>query len=163
MKILIDTPDLLVLEHRPILLGLSLTALTLILVFAALSNYADGYAARGHFVLFLTAALMGPAFWFAIERVQVTFDRSVGTVTWRARRFSGERVTTHALGEVTRAMLQTRKGNHDTADSHRVALVLGTERLENRHGLTRSYRSGPHAEKVVQRINAWLDSRSITA
>ncbi|MCV3271787.1 hypothetical protein [Roseobacter sinensis] len=162
MKVLIDTPDRLVLEHRPILFGLGLVALTLLLVYAAMIHYAEGRAATGHFVFFITAALMGPAFWFAVERVQVTFDRHAGTVTWRVRRLSGDRVETYSLDQVTRAMLQTRKGDHDSSDTHRVALVLGADRWENRQGLTRSYRSGPQAERIVGQINRWLDSARAT-
>lgn len=158
MKILTDTPDRLVIEHRPILLAAALVAMTLLLLYASMAAFAEGDPGKAVFVLVVTALLMVPSFWFAVERVQVTFDRTAQTLTLRKRRLNGERFETHPLGDVTRAMLQTRKGDHDTADCHRVALVLGADRLENRHGLTRSYRSGPQAEKVVQRINAWLDS-----
>ena len=163
MKIMTDTPERLVLEHRPLLLALLLVMLTLMLIYATMAAYAEGDTGKAFFTLAVTVVLMVPSFWFGIERVQVIFDRREKTCTVRKRRLSGDLFETHPLDTVTRAMLQTHKGNRDDPDSHRVALVLGADRLENRHGLTHSYRSGPRAQKVVQRINAWLDSARSTA
>ncbi|WP_298974758.1 hypothetical protein [uncultured Roseobacter sp.] len=158
MKILIDTPDRLVIESRPILLSLALVAMILVLLYAAFSAYSAEEIGKAFFILVITIVLMGPSLWFAVERVQVVFDRRAQTCSLHKRRMSGDERQTHPLSDVTRAMIQTRKGDHDNADTHRIALVLGADRLEKRHGLTQSYRSGPQAEKVVQRINAWLDS-----
>ncbi|WP_299778808.1 hypothetical protein [uncultured Roseobacter sp.] len=163
MRILTDTPDRLVIEHRPLLLALALVALTLLLLYAAMASYAEGDTGKALFVLAVTLLLMGPSFWFAVERVQVIFDRRARTYTLRKRRLAGDQFETHPLDTVTRAMVQTHKGNHEDPDCHRVALVLGADRLENRHGLTHSYRSGQQARQVVGRINAWLDSARSTA
>lgn len=159
MKVVFDTPERLVLQYRPVLLSMALLAATLVMVYAALHNAAEGEPGTAVLCLVATLVLLGPALWFAVERVDVIFDAAKGRCTIRKRRMSGHQAEDHKLDTILRAMIQTYKSSDsDGADMHRVALVIGAESLENRHGLTRSYRSGTQAARTVERVNAWLDA-----
>ncbi|WP_298839835.1 hypothetical protein [uncultured Roseobacter sp.] len=158
MKIVTDTPHLLVLEYRPWRLTLCLVAFVLFIGWVSMDAWAGGDRGSAVFAALVTLGLLCPALWLATERVQVIFDRREGACTLRRKRRSGYHAQSHPIGQITRAMVQTYKGGHDDPDGHRIALVLGKDHPDNRVGLTRSYRSGPQAEKAVDRINAWLDS-----
>ena len=158
VKIVTDTPDRLVLEYRPWMLSLGLAGLCVFMMWVALDAWNSGDKGTAGLVLVIIAGLLGPALWFATERVQVVFDRREGHCILRRKRLTGCHTESHPLARITRAMVQTHKGGQDDPDSHRVALVIGPDSLENRHGLTRSYRSGNGADETVSRVNAWLDS-----
>lgn len=156
MKILIDTPEKLVLGHRPVAWSLALVAGTLLLVYAGMDTLAQGETFKAALCFISAVGLMGPALWFFVERVEVVLDGRQKRCTIRRRRMSGDRTEQHSLASITRAMVQTHKGSDEHADTHRVALVIGADTLANRHGLTRSYASGPQAANTVTRINDWL-------
>lgn len=158
MQIVHDTPEQLVLRHRPVLLSAVLLLTTLYVAYAGLGNAAHGNTADALICLVAVLGLAGPGFWFAVERVDVIFDAARNRCTIHKRRMSGSHSEEHRLGSITRAMVQTLRGSSGDEGSHRVALVIGAEKLENRHGLTRSYASGQQAAQAVKRINDWLST-----
>jgi hypothetical protein len=157
MKIVRQTPERMVLLHRPLLLCGVLAAGALLLMGVGLWNLATDEWFKGAVALLATAALTVPALWFAAESVDVVLDADAGTCTIDTRRLSGPLHETINLSGIERAMVQTHKGPGDTSGAHRVALVLSPGRLEDRRALTPGYAGGRGAADVVARINAWLE------
>ncbi|QJF52647.1 hypothetical protein [Roseobacter ponti] len=156
MKIIEDTPDRLVFESRPVLFAFMAAAMALALTAAAIGLFTSGAPGRG---LLLTACLVllaVPMIFVTFERVRVIFDAREGICTLRRRNLRGDGTRTHKLSTVIRAMVQTRKGDGESSDAHRIALVIGADTAANRHPLTRFHVSGPAAETATDRINAWL-------
>jgi hypothetical protein len=156
MIISTDTPALLTVTHRPVALIAALVAAAGLLTFLAGYNLYQGNTGKALLTLLLTLGVLGPCLWFGMERVQVSFDAAAGTCAIEVRRLTGTTSQTLPLADIDRAMLQTHKGQSDTRDAHRVALVLGENRAENRRPLTTGYSTGPAAARAVDRINDWL-------
>ena len=159
MRIVCNTPEKLVLRHRPVLLSAGLLAGTLYLAYAGIDNAVNGETVNAFVCLLATLCMMGPGLWYSVERVDVVFDAIGHRCRIYKRRMSGNQSEEHDLADITRAMVQTYKGTDGGGDTHRVALVIGPEKLENRHGLTRSYWSGAEAARTVSRVNEWLAAR----
>ena len=159
MRLLRQTPQELVLLHRPVVLCAVLVLMTLALAAATFWNVAQAEWLKAGLGALCTFGLMAPAIWFATERVDVRFDATRDEERISTRRLSGSSVEAHALGQVKRAMVQTLKGPSDTSGAHRVALELEPGGADNRLALTTGYASGRGAEELVTRINSWLHAR----
>jgi hypothetical protein len=153
-----QSPERLVLLHRPVLLCAVLCAGALYLLAVAMWNMAQGDWAKAALALVSALGVAGPAIWFAAERVDVVFDANKDRVTISTRRLSGAQHETHPLQRVQRAMAQTHIGQSDSARAHRVALVMDSGNAEDRLPLTTGYASGRGATDLVDRINGWLDT-----
>jgi hypothetical protein len=134
-----------------------------LLLWLAGYNFYLGNTGKALLSLLLALAVLGPSLWFGMERVQVTFDATAAGCRIEVLRLSGPTEEWLPLAEIDRAMLQTHKGQSDTRDAHRVALVLGENRIENRRPLTTGYSSGPAAARAVDRINGWLEAHRSSA
>ena len=156
MRLLRQSPQELVLLHRPVVLCAALVALTLALLAVTLWNLWAGEWVKAGVGLLSTAALAAPALWFAAERVDVRFDAVSGQCTISTRRLNGSLQEVYTLDQIDRAMVETHKGPSDTAGAHRVALVLSPGRTEDRRPLTKGYASGRWAKDLTERINRWL-------
>lgn len=154
-----QSPQRLVLLHRPVMLCAALGLGVLLLVFATFWNISQGDWVKAGTAFVCTLALMAPALWFAAERVDVAFDAPSAQVTIHTRRLSGSQQETYPLPQVQKAMVQTHKGPSDTAGSHRVALVLEPGGVDNRLPLTTGYAGGRGAGELVARINTWLEAQ----
>ena len=157
MKMLRQSPEQLVLLHRPVMLCAALSAAVLLMVAVTFWNLMQADWVKAGVAFLSTLALLAPALWFATERVDVTFDAALQTVRIKTCRLSGEQEETYPLAKVERAMVQTHKGPSDTAGSHRVALELHPGRAEDRVPLTTGYAGGRGAAALVTRINGWLE------
>lgn len=158
MRIRQDTPDRLVLEDRPWLLGSILAAVTLGLGALALTLGADSLW-RG-FGLGLGAALFGAGFVAFVRRVIVIFDRGAGAVVIRSVGLLGQTEATHPLTAITYARVQTAVNRStsqtgklaSTSETHRVVLDLHGSTLP----LTQVYSGGPGAAACAAAVNRWL-------
>ena len=158
MRMTHQSPERLVLIHRPLLLFTALGTGTLALLALAAWNIAQGDGTKAALAFLCAAGLVGPAIWFAAERVDVVFDAQKDRVTISTRRLSGAQHETHPLQRVQRAMVQTHIGQSDSARAQRVALVMDPGKAEDRLPLTTGYASGRGATDLVDRINGWLDT-----
>ena len=96
MKIVTDTPDLLIVEDRPVLLALGLIGFILAFVAAGLAMVLAGEWWGLLFAIF--GGGMGfIAFWAFVRRVQVVFHRPEGYVELRRRNLFGGTRVRHAL------------------------------------------------------------------
>ncbi|RME18603.1 MAG: hypothetical protein D6801_01080 [Alphaproteobacteria bacterium] len=155
MKITADTPDLLMVEDRPIFIGV-------LLAFSILATTAIGLARLSAGDL-LGLAFLGigsgiglAAFYAFVRRVQVVFNRPEGYVEIRRRTlFGGSRVR-HRLGEISRAVLQetrSQKGGR----MWRVALVIDAGQSAGTHPITLAYSNGDGHRRAAEAINRWLE------
>lgn len=151
MRVVKVSPDLLILEDRPLFWGLLLAAMVLIGV---------GVFLAGLFALQLIptvwglifAALALVLFLAAIRRTRVFLDRTTDLVEIRSQGPRRTRSQTFRLSELEGAELQ------GSGKTFRVAL-----RFEGRDTAVptrRSFQSGGASQLAVDTINTWLDRRT---
>ena len=158
MKIRENTPDRLVLEDRPWLIALAISAMALVTAGVTLSNLLAGEWGAAA-MMGLGTALCGLAFGVFVRRSIVFLDRTTGLVTLREASVLGTTEVQHPLAEVGGAQVDTRKGRsrpgkHDP-DTHRPCLTLsGGTRVP----LVKVYTSGPGASRAAAELSSWLDA-----
>lgn len=155
MKITTDTPDLLVVEDRPVLLGIGLIVFILIFVGIGIGLMLAG---EGWGIVF---ALLGGgmgliAFWAFVRRVQVVFHRPQGWVEIRRKNLFGGSQVRHELANISRAEVETSRSSEGGA-TYRVVLVIDRGQSVGRHPVTLAYSSGTSHHIVEAQINDWLD------
>jgi hypothetical protein len=154
MKITTDTPDLLIVEDRPILLGLGLIVFIMIFVGIGIGLMLSG---EGWGITFtLIGGGMGfLAFWAFVRRVQVVFHRPENWVEFRRKNiFSGSRVR-HDLSEISRAEIESSQGS-EGGTTYRVVLVFDRGQSAGRHPITLAYTSSASHHLIQAKINDWL-------
>lgn len=149
-----QTPEHLVLIHRPILLGAALAIGALVLMAFGLWHIIGGAWVKASVALVAAAALAGPALWFGTERIEVVFDAPRGQCTIETRRLNGTQHETIKLDQITQAALDTHKSPGHGAGAHRVALVLSP----GHRPLTAGYTGNRSAKDLEARINGWLET-----
>lgn len=154
MKITSDTPDLLVIDDRPILLGIGLGVFILIFVGVGLAVLLDGIWAGLIFIIVGGGLGLG-AFWAFVRRVQLVFHRPEGWVELRRRNlFGGSRVR-HRLDEIDRAEIEETTSS-DGGSLWRVVLVIDRGQSVGRHPVTLAYSNGIGHQLIAEAINRWL-------
>ncbi len=154
MKITTDTPDLLIVEDRPILLGLGLIVFIMIFVGVGIGLMLAG---EGWGIVF---ALLGGglgllAFWAFVRRVQVVFHRPDDWVEFRRKNLFGGARVRHKLSDIGRAEIETSHGSEGGV-TYRVVLVFDRGQSVGRHPVTLAYSSGSSHHLVEAKINDWL-------
>ena len=152
MKIRIDSPDLLLLEDVPWLIGAGISALILIIVGIATDMVLSGNLAG------LALGLFGVAFgglFFAafVRRTRLELDRRSGIVDLRRRTMLGTRSWLFRLDNVERAYVEESHGDDST--TYRPMLILRDGR---RQPINPVYSSGQGAARAAHAINDWLDA-----
>lgn len=155
MKVTTDTPDLLIVEDRPILLAIGLIVFILIFVAVGLSMLGEGDW-KGLLFSLLGGGMGLLAFWAFVRRVQVVFNRPRNYVEFRRRNIFNASKVRHALNEIDRAVVEESTGKD--GPTYRVALVIGGGQSAGRHPVTLAYSSGSAHRRVADRINAWLEA-----
>lgn len=157
MKVIEDTPDRLVLEDRPWLLGSVLIIGILIFLALAMGTYdvtiwlGIGFG--------LAALLLAVCFVAFVRRVLVLFDRSAGALVIRTRSLMGQGEKTLPLSDVTGAEVETSRSTSTNNDGGTSISTTHRPVLATRSGavpLTQVFSSGNGAERIAFAINAWL-------
>jgi hypothetical protein len=156
LKVAADTPDLLIIDDKPLLMGVMLIVFILIFLGAGFMIVMSGEPFGILFGLF--GGGMGlVAFAVFVRRVQVVFHRSEGYVEFRRRNlFGGSRVR-HALREIARAELEESRSD-DGGPLWRVVLVIEEGQSVGRHPVTLAYTNGRGHQRAAEAINRWLDA-----
>ncbi len=155
MKVATDTPDLLILEDRPLLVAGILLVVLLGMVGIGIAQIAAGETVSG-----LAFGLLGGGFAFGgilafVRRNQLVLDRAGGQVLMRRRSLLGYSERRFELAHLDKAVVQTsRSGDSDT---HRMALVFGRGAQVGTHPFTLVYTSGRGARRGADTVNAWLE------
>ena len=161
MKVAHNTPDQLILDDRPWLLGGLLVLL--ILIFAGFGLQAL-LAGRGAGLLGLAgAALWGVALVVFVRRTTVTFDRGAGQITRHVKSLRRATTTLWPLSGVSKADIETRlsrnSGKHGkgrVTPMHRP--VLHWTDGSPATPLMEVYVNGDGASETAAAINRWLQS-----
>ncbi len=154
MKIVTDTPQLLVLDDRPWILGIGMGAGVLAFVYAALQEVWDGNWGGLGFLLGAVAFLGAMAVF--VRRTQVVANAAEGWIELRSRTILGYTAVRHQIGEVERAIVETQRG--DDSDTHRVTLIIPEGESAGRHPVTPVYSSGDGAHLAAKALNVWLNN-----
>jgi hypothetical protein len=154
MKVTTNTPDLLIVDDRPLFIGIMLILFILLFVGVGLGLVFAGEP------LGLVFALMGGglgagAFIVFVRRVQVVFHRPEGYVEIRRKNAFRARKVRHALAEIDRAEVESSRTS-EGATTYRTVLVIEAGQSVGRHPLTFAYSSGSGHRRVAEAINAWL-------
>lgn len=156
MKITRNTPDQLIIESKPWLIGVMILLFILIFVAVGLAMIANGEW-MGLFFVVLGGGLGVLAFWAFVRRMQVIFHLPKRYVELRRKPiFSMTRVR-HDLGEVSRAIIEESRSSKG-AILQRVTLEFDSGQSRGRHPLTEAYSNIGNPSAIADTINAWLDS-----
>ena len=156
MKVTTETPDMLIVDNRPVWLAFGLMALILIFVAVGLAMMIAGewwgiiFALGGGGIGFI-------AFWAFVRRVQVVFHRPEAYVEIRRRNLFGGSTVRHALAEILRAEVEESRSS-DSGPTYRVVLVIERGQSAGRHPVTLAYSSGSAHHRAAKAINAWLEA-----
>lgn len=153
MKIRTNTPELLIVEDRPWLLGVMLGGFILLFVAIGLSMLSSGEMA-GWFVLLFGGGMGVVAFMAFVRRVQAVFHRSEGWVEIRRANVLRRQTVRHELHEVSRAVVQELSGKD--GPTRRVALIFDDGPSAGTHPLRLAYTNYGNPQGVADAINAWL-------
>jgi hypothetical protein len=154
MRISIDSPDRLVITHRPVTLSLVLGLIFLLFLWVALALGQEGnwFGTTVMLVGALVAGILGGAL---IRRTDLILDRRAGEAHLRNATLFRTTDTRWLLSEVTGAQVQqafSRNGTH----THRPALSLSGGRVQP---LTPNFAHGPAPSLVAAAIDRWLKGR----
>ncbi|WP_281981018.1 hypothetical protein [Thalassorhabdomicrobium marinisediminis] len=154
MKIVSQTPELLILENQPWLIAVILGGMSLGFVALGVGVMASGDVVAGLVVILIVGAFFGLFLWAFVRRNQLILDRTAGTLTHRRRTLRGYRETVHELAHLQEAVIQSSSGSG--SNTHRMAYVLGGGMDVGTHPFTEVYTSGRGAQTAVQAVNGWL-------
>lgn len=150
MRIAVNRPDRLVIEHRPRSLMLLLAAAT----GAALAIGVDLAWHGSVWALLPLAFALALAFAVRFDFLShstITFDRTSGLVEVLWQDDGGTTRRTFPLAEVSSAEVDMIR-SHDGPAIRRTSIIAG----DTRHQLTRAFLSGPGPAQTAQAINDWL-------
>lgn len=154
MKVTRDTPDQLILDDTPWLVGLVLAAMILACAAIGLSLLGSGHAGRGLAILGFGLPFLGLFFGLFVRRNQLILDRVAGKVIHRRATVLGRTEVVHYLDNLDRAIIQTSRGKN--GDTYRMTLVLSGGMDAGLHPFTRVYSSGRGARRGAEAVNRWL-------
>lgn len=162
MKLVRQTPEELILMHRPIWLCTALGVAAVVVLGTGFWHLSQAAWLKAGVALLMAIGLAGPALWLGTERIIVTFDRGAGTCAIDTRHLRGPMHESYPLTTVDHAVVQSHKG-FGQGSAQRAAIVLSPCRQEDHRPLTQGYAGGRQAADLVARINAWLEQARETS
>ena len=152
MKVTRDTPDQLIVEDRPWILGAILIAFTMVFAVIGMAMLADGEAAG---LGILGGALIGLlGFAVLVQRLQVIFHRPENYIEIRRKSVFRQSAIRYPLSECAAARLEETAG--DESMLYRVSLDFPSGQSQGRHALTHYYSNSRGHARCETAINAWL-------
>lgn len=148
MKITRNTPDVLIVEERPWLLGVAIIGFVLFFTGTGMAILAEGHWS-GLVGLAVGIGIGGFLFLLLVRRSQLVLDRARGVGALRVRWALGQERTRLALDG-----LRAEVERHASADGEtfRVVLVQGAAR----YPLSLVFTDRPGHARLAAAINAWL-------
>ena len=154
MKVTTNTPELLIVEERPWMIGIFMIFGALMFAGAGIAMLLNGqwtglifFGGSGFWMVF---------FFIFVRRVQAVFNGPAGWLEIRRRSLRGYAKVRHNLAEIERAVQESMSG--DNGSTYRVTLIIPDGQSKGRHPLTQHYTGGGGAQRTVMAINSWLDS-----
>lgn len=165
MKVMENTPERLVLDDRPVVLGSALAGLVVLMAGITLATLAQSVVAA--MLPLLGVALFGVAFAAFVRRSTAKFDRAAGVFTLRVARVTGVTEATYPLGDIVGAGVETTRSGSSAADGggRRTGSKLHRPVVRLRGGaepvvLNDVFAAGGGAEAAAAAVNAWLARRA---
>lgn len=156
MKVVRDHPRQLILEDRPLLVTVVLSAMALIFIALGLGTVMAGEVAFGLLWLGFTVPFFALFLVIFIRRNQLILDAGTGEVIHRRKTLLGYSQHVRELRHLDRAIVQTSRSS-EGGSTHRMALVYGGGMDEGTHPFTAVYTSGKGARRGTEAVNAWLE------
>lgn len=154
MKVTTNTPDLLIVEDRPLFIAIALILFTLAFVGAGLAMVSQGELWGLLFVIL--GGGMGIGFFFLfVRRVQVIFHRPEGYVEFRRKNLWSQFSVRYKLSEIDRVDMDVSRSS-DGPNTYRVVLVIEKGESAGRHPITITYSNGSGHQRCKDAIEAWL-------
>lgn len=154
MKITHNTPELLIIDSKPWLVGIILAAMVLVAVAIGLGMMMSGEVLTGILVAVLGGAFTGLFFAIFVRRNQLVLDRRDNRLEMRRRTLFRHTRVRHDLHHLRRAIVETSRG--DKQDTHRMTLELDGGMDAGLHPFTAVYTSGRGARRGADAVNGWL-------
>ncbi|MEC7764461.1 MAG: hypothetical protein VX874_21335 [Pseudomonadota bacterium] len=156
MKVITNTPDLLIVEDRPVLIAIMLILFTLTFMVAGVMMVAQGIWWGLFFAGF--GGGMGLLFFTVfVRRVQVVFHRPERYVEIRRKNVFRSGKVRYDLREISRAIVESSRSS-EGGSTYRVTLVIDEGESAGLHPVTLAYSSGPAHAQTAQKINDWLEA-----
>lgn len=155
MDISRSTPEQLIIEDTPWLLGIGILAVILTLAPFGVSLLLQG----AWFGLLYTVVVCGvgmAVFAAFVRRVQLILDRPANTITLRTRSLFGMTQVQHDLHDLSGAILETTTGGKGTI-LYRPSLILDSGMSAGTHPIIASHQNSAAPKHIVDTINTWLD------
>lgn len=155
MKIIENTPDLLIVEDAPWSMASTFSFLIIFVLALAIAVLPSGLFMLGLILLLIALALM-VGLGVTLERTRVFFDGRRDNVSIRRQRAQGTRTVTRAMQDLDGAELQSNSA--DSRDRQRVTMRFSGGDAPGNIPITRIYTSSSNHRIVTDTINAWLDA-----
>lgn len=153
MKISHDTPDLLVLDDIPWIIGGMMIAFILAFLGGGMTQLLEGKA-QGLLLILIGGGMGAFAFLGFVRRTQVTLNRSTQLVRLRTRTLLGYTEKIFDLPDVSRARLQVHY--NDGTKMYRLAIEVTNGPDTGVHPVSPVYTSGSGPRRAEETINLWL-------
>ncbi|SMR70973.1 hypothetical protein SAMN04488030_0593 [Aliiroseovarius halocynthiae] len=155
MKILTNTPELLVLDHKPWLISLAMMAGMLIFLGVGITAITQGEWVFGLMFGGIGGSVWGICFLVFTKRVQIIFDTHAGQIVKRTRSFFGYAQDVYPLSPLCGAELEETR--RDGSSMYRPVLVMtGQPNLP----VVSYYTNGSGPRRTTEAVNRWLETRS---
>ena len=154
MKVIHRTGDLLMIEDRPWFIGIMMIVMALVFAFGGMAILASGEILGGVMMLLIGVGVPLVIGALMVQRVRLTFDRRVGTVTRTRRSVLGLTQTTHPLNRLDRA----RVGASTDSDGTTYRMELDLRDPPEMVPFTTYHTSGKRPEEMTVAVNDWLGS-----
>ena len=161
MKVTRNTPDHLILNDTPWLIGIMLAGFVFVFLAIGLlvstDNMLAGLAFGG-----LGALIGGACFAVFVRRTQIILNASDNTLKLQRQSVFGYQSVTHPLDDLSHAIVETampsRTGSTNPKSTSRITLVFPAGMSAGHHPVTQVYTSGGGATRGADAINTWLNA-----
>jgi hypothetical protein len=155
MKIIENTPDLLIAEDAAWVLASTVSLLIIVALALALALLHSGLFIPG-LGLMLIALVLAVSLGVTLERTSVFFDARRDTVSIRRRRAQGTRTVTRPMHQLKGTELDF--SGSDDQDRQRVMMRFSGGTAPVKVPITRIYTNSANHRIVTETINAWLEA-----
>ncbi len=152
MKVTRDTPDQLILEDVPVVLGIGLFLFLMAFVLPGGLLMVFGEWVIGLFFVVFGGGLALLAIVAFVQRRQVILDRASGTLTIRSANILNRDQQVHPLSEVSGAEVRVRPGSQSVF----AAIVIPDGEARGVYPLGATSARGSDPAMMAQRVNRWL-------
>lgn len=148
------SPELLVIDNRPVLVAVMLSFMLLAFVAAAIGMLSDGMIGQGLLFLFGAPLFIGVFFALFVRRNQLVLNRQTGELLHRRRTIYSHTEKRFDLSALEGAEVE--HGRSDGKTTYRMVYILSDGPDTGRHPFTMAYSSGNGAQRAAEAVNGWL-------